>query len=1009
MKSYLTKFIPHIVGILLFIIVASLYGKPVFDGYGVNQADVVNHKGMANDIVAFREVHDNKEPLWTDGMFGGMPATQISVAEQGNFNAIYTKILSLGLPHPADVLFLYFIGFFILALCFRVNPWIAVVGALVFGFSSYYIIIIEAGHNSKSFAIAYMAPVIGAFYLAYRRNLVWGVLLSMFFMMMQIGANHLQITYYLGFLLVALGVHELIHAWCKKEMKRFGMATIGVLFAYALAGLSTSANLFTTSEYAKETIRGKNNLTITPDLKSNSHLATDGLDKDYITQWSYGKSESLTLMIPYAKGGETTLIGNGEFAEKLRDSDLTRTEKEFVSNSLQYWGDQPFTSGPVYVGALTFLLAVLGLFFIQSSIKWPLFIITLLTLFLSWGKNMMWLTNLFLDYLPMYSKFRAVTIILVILELCIPILAILFLHQLFENKSTIVAQKKKFFIVSGSALAIVLFLAASPSITGLFSTSEMDKMSDPQLFIGQEVRQQIKRIPAEQLAQYGVQNPNNPQEVEQFTLAVIDQQVTAYENNIPALKSFRGSIFSGDTMRSFGFMLFGLLLILLYLLSNSINKYIMLSGVGALMVFDLVSFDLKYLGQEGKDGVGGTVQYKHWIPMEEKLYPHTPKESDLQILESEMARNPELSDRVNQVAQQAERYAREKEFTRTGKTNYVQRERFRVYREMTRFRVADYTDPMFSSSRAAYFHRSLGGYHGAKLQRYQNLIEFDFIPYDQQIVNMLNTKYIVQQTGQGPAVRENPKALGNAWLTKKLIQVETEDEEILHLGKKYTISAENNWKLRVNDDLISSGVVYGREEVIAYQGADSVLVQWPDGLAPSEKAFLVQDVNGNVNWIPEVVASLDTLNSFTKLVSLEVIHNFVPAQMTIINNEYKDFVSNSDYTAEGTINLVDHRLDYLKYEFNSQTEQLAVFSEIYYPAGWRAKIDGKEVEHLRVNYILRGLKVPAGNHIIEFELNDDTYQKGITVARISSWLVLLILIGGVVFQLYRTKKSSEVA
>lgn len=1002
----LRKSFPFLAAIAIFFALSGWYFRPALNGYAVAQPDIVNFRGMSNDILAFRDANEGVEPLWTNSMFSGMPATQISVQEQGNFVEPFKKILSLGLPQPVDILFLYFIGFFILALCLRINPWIGVVGAIAFGFSTYYIIIIEAGHNSKAYAIAFMAPVVGTFLMAYRGQLKWGLLLSAFFMMMQIGTNHVQITYYLGFLLIGLGLLQFILAIKNKTYTQFGIATLGLLIAYGLAAMTSAANLLPTNEYAKETIRGKNNLTISPDLNPATANQTSGLDKDYITQWSYGKSESLTLINPYAKGGHTVLIGNGEFKEKLQESDFTRGEKEFISNSLQYWGDQPFTSGPVYVGGLVMALAILGLFFIASPVKWVLLAVSLLALFLSWGKNLMWLTDLFLEHVPMYSKFRAVTIILAILELCIPILMILFLHQLWAHREQMMAQRKKFLYVSGGIVAIMALLIANPGMTGLHAEAELEKMNDPYTAISAEVAQQVARIPAEQLVQYGVQNPSDKAEIAQFIDAVTQQQVEAFENNQPALTSFRAGIFSQHGIRALSFIVFGLGLIALFLFMPNLSPYVVVGSIGLLVTIDLVGINLLYLHAEGKERSGEMV-YDKWVKKEEKQYPLYPKETDQQILEGEMATNPELAQQVAQAAQRADKFAKEQEFSRLARMNYVERERFRVYNEMTHFRVADFTDAMFSSSRASYFHKSVGGYHGAKLQRYQNLIEFDFIPYDRQILNMLNTRYLVQNTNQGPMVRANPEALGHAWFTRNVVIANDENDEILKLGKEYAIrTASTNWKLLINEEVHTEKTVYGREKVVLVNGTDTLQVQWPDGMPLSAEAVLVKDINSRVNWIMSSALELDTANSFEPLLNLNVAYNFIPSSVSVVPNDHKDYVGSASFTGQGSIELQDFSLNYLKYATDSPSEQLAVFSEIYYPSGWTAKIDGKEVEHIRVNYILRGLKIPAGKHTVEFVVNNSTYTQGLTLARISSWLILLLLVAGAGYDVYTRKKAA---
>jgi hypothetical protein len=1003
----LRKSFPFLAAIVIFFALSGWYFRPALNGYAVNQPDIVNFRGMSNDIYAFREANEGIEPLWTNSMFSGMPATQISVLDQGNFVAPFRSLLSLGLPQPIDILFLYFIGFFILALCLRINPWIGIVGALAFGFSTYYIIIIEAGHNSKAYAIAFMAPVVGTFLMAYRGQLKWGILLSAFFMMMQIGQNHVQITYYLGFLLIGLGLLQFVLALKSKEFKQFGLATLGLLVAYGLAAMTSAANLLPTNAYAKETIRGKNNLTISPDLNPATANQTSGLDKDYITQWSYGKSESLTLINPYAKGGHTVLIGNGEFKEKLQESDFTRSEKEFISNSLQYWGDQPFTSGPVYVGGLVMALAILGLFFIASPVKWVLFAVALLSLFLSWGKNLMWLTDLFLEHVPMYSKFRAVTIILAVVELCIPILMILFLQQLWSHREQMMAQRKKFLYVSGGIVAIMALLIANPGMTGLHSQAELEKMNDPYTAISAEVAQQVSRIPAEQLVQYGVQNPSDKVEVARFIDAVTQQQVEAFENNQPALTSFRAGIFSQHGIRALSFILFGLGLIALFLFMPNLSPYVVVGGIGLLVTIDLVGINLLYLNTEGKERSGEMV-YDKWVKNEEKQFPLYPKETDQQILEAEMAANPELAQQVNQAAQRADKYAKEQDFSRIARMNYVERERFRVYNEHTHFRVADFTDAMFSSSRASYWHKSVGGYHGAKLQRYQNLIEFDYIPYDRQILNMLNTKYLVQNTSQGPMLRTNPEALGHAWFTRNVIVAADENEEMLKLGKEYTIKAvSDSWKLVVNEEATQAQNVYGREKVALVKGTDTLQVQWPDGIPVSAEAVLVKDVNNRINWIMSSALEADTADSFEPLLNLKVAYNFTPSSVSVVPNEYQNYVGSTSFTGQGTIELKSSSLNYLKYESDSPAEQLAVFSEIYYPAGWTAKIDGKEVEHIRVNYILRGLKIPEGKHTIEFVSNRTTYENGYKFAKISSWIILILLLAGLSHEVWVIRKKGN--
>jgi hypothetical protein len=1002
-KLNLKKSYPYLIAIAILMALSMWFFHPALNGYAIVQNDIIQSKGMANDIIAFRD-STSIEPLWTNGMFSGMPSNQISIREQGNFNREVRTILTLGLPEHIAQLFLLMVGFLFLGLCMRINIFVATVGAIAFGFSSFYIISIEAGHVNKVWAIAFIAPVVGAFILAYRGYLKWGLILSTFFMMMLLWSNHVQIAYYGIMVLVAVGIYYLVQAIKTKAYKNFAFATAGLFIAYSLAALSTAANLLPTREYAAETTRGANLITITPTVEP-VEKGTDGLDREYILGWSLGKSETATLFNPYAKGGHSVMIGRGELAERLQDSEnFNSQEKQFIANSVQYYGDQPFTSGPVYIGGLVLLLALIGLFFIESGIKWAFFGVALLSLFLAWGKNLQWLSDFFIDYVPMYSKFRAVTMILIVLEFAIPVLMMLILHHLWNNRERILAEKKKFLIVSGSGLALTLILAFTPDLIGMTSSAERDKLANGAEAMYAEIAREVYSMPAEQLVQYGVENPNDPKELSMFIQQITNMQVESFENNFPSLISFRKSVFTAFGLRTFLFVLFGLGLIALYLFVPSINRYVMIGGLGALIAIDLIGINLIYMPNKGEESSGDELVYEKWTKWEEQKYPHTPKPTDMKILEEEMNANPKLEAHVKKAEQKASQYASEQEYTMRGKRNYIENEKFRAYRAMTRHRVADYDDNVFNSSRTSYFHEAIGGYHGAKLKRYQNLIDFGYLPYDRAVLNMLNVKYLVR----GGQVEKNAGALGNAWLTKSVYLAKNEDDEILNLGKRYAIENHSaDWNLLVNDQKFTTTEVFARERIFFVQGKDSIRIQWPDGLALGDTAYYVQDVNGRKNWIPKIAMDSDDLNSFSKLMTLVVNHNFSASSVTILPQDAKDQVNAKGYSGEGSILLVNHQLNHLTYEFESASDQLAVFSEIFYKPGWTAFVDGKEIEHLRVNYILRGLPVPAGKHKIEFIVNDTTYKKGLAIGRIASWVVYLLLIGGLVSEFARRKRSVE--
>ncbi|MCD4696568.1 MAG: hypothetical protein K8S16_10050, partial [Bacteroidales bacterium] len=458
MKNFpLNKVLPYIVAVLLFVVLSLAYFSPLLEGKMLKQDDIIRHKGMAKEVADFREA-TGQEALWTNSMFGGMPAYQISVRYKNNLVRYIDSIFRLGLPRPADMVFLYLIGFFILLVVLGVNPWLSIAGAIAYGFSSYFFIILEAGHNSKAHAIGYMAPVLAGIILAYRGKYLAGGLLTMLFLALQVRAGHPQMTYYLMMQVLILGVLELVSAIRSKQYLHFSKATGVLLIAALIAVLTHFTNLWATYEYGKYTIRGKSELT------TEKENRTSGLDKDYATQWSYGIAETGTLLIPNFHGGASQgkLGKNSNSYEALVKNQIPRNQAdEFIKAMPTYWGTQPFTSGPVYIGAIVIFLFVFGLFVIKGNMKWWLLLATILSVVLSWGKNFPILTDLFLDYFPGYNKFRAVSMTLVIAELAIPILAFLAINEIFktgsDKKTLLKPLKLALYIVGGFSLIFALF------------------------------------------------------------------------------------------------------------------------------------------------------------------------------------------------------------------------------------------------------------------------------------------------------------------------------------------------------------------------------------------------------------------------------------------------------------------------------------------------------------------------------------------------------------------------
>jgi hypothetical protein len=823
MKNFsFQKFAPYIVGFVIFLLVTIIYFNPLLSGKKIHQADIVSYKGASKEIADYRDKND-KEALWTNSMFGGMPAYQISMRYPNNFLSPIDKILQFGLPRPAGIVFLYFLGFFILLLVLRVNPWLSIVGALAFGFSSYFFIILEAGHNTKAHAIAYMAPILVGIILAYRGKYLWGALFTALFLGLQIKANHPQITYYLLIIVLIYGLFELINAIKEKTYQHFLKATGVLLIAVIFAILPNITSLWTTYEYSKETIRGKT------ELSTDSDNRTSGLDKDYATHWSYGKAESFSLMIPNIKGGGSGYLKDNKKALK----NLNRDVKQWVANQNHYWGNQPGTSGPVYVGAIIVFLFVLGGFIIKGRFKWVLLVATLLSLLLSWGKNFMPLTDFFLEYFPLYNKFRAVSMILVIAEFCIPILAILALNEIIKNPE-VLKKKVNLFFANINATYVAFGLTGGLSI--LFYLSPTTFFS----FFSYMEQAQFSQLKA---------GPNASQ----------------YSMVIDGLESARISIFKADTLRSIAFILLAALMIYLYQLKK-IKSNLLIIGLGVLIVFDLIPICYRYLN------------------------------NDNYVRKSKMDRPFNLSKADKAILQD----------------------------KSLDYRVYNFSTNTFNESATSYFHKTIGGYHGAKFRRYQELIDnhiskeievligvltksptlesinktFENLP----VLNMLNAKYFILNPSNIPL--KNDFALGNVWFVKEIKIVGNADEEIA------------------------------------------------------------------------------------------VLKGFNPRQTAVIDTRFSELLkTNISVDSTAIISLDKYEPNHLTYSSSSKTDQLAVFSEIYYAKGWNAYIDGKKVSHLRANYVLRALPIPLGEHIIEFKFEPQSYFIGRKISLVSSLLMLVLLLG----------------
>ena len=663
---------PHLIIILLFVLVSFAYFSPLLEGKRIDGHDVKTWIGMSKEISDYRE-SSGEEALWTNSLFSGMPAYQISVKYTSNLVRYIDKIISLGFPRPANLLFLYLLGFYLLLISLNIDYRIAALGAFAYAFSSYFFIIIQAGHMTKAHAIAYLPMVVAAVLYTYRGKMLLGGVLTALAVALQIFSNHYQITYYLLLVLIIIGFSQLYKDFKSNNLASFFKRS-GVLILAALLAAGTSfTRLKTTLDYGKETTRGKSELTNNLDNK------TQGLDKDYATQWSYGVAESMTLLIPNFYGGSSVnsvlSIEDSEtldFLRKFKNKKLANSLAQFKSSS--YWGEQPIVSGPTYLGAIVIFLFVLGIFFVNNRLRTWILLATIMSLMLAWGKNFMPLTEFFLDYFPAYNKFRAVSMILIIAEFTVPLLAFVALDKFLNSDSNKreAFLKNAFYITGG----VTLLFALAPSIL-LDFLSEKD----------------ISPIAS------GVNTPNG---------------------FLDSLALDRSSLLVADAWRSFAFILIAFLTLLMFVKQKLKKQYVIIL-LGVFIVSDMWNVNKRYLNDES------------FVRKNKMKVPYKPTQADNFILKD---KDPN-------------------------------------------FRVFNQSVSTFNDASTSYFHKSIGGYHGAKLKRYQELIEFHISKGNMNVLNMLNTKYFISQDGR---VQQNPSALGNAWFISNPIIVKNADEEIASLS-----------------------------------------------------------------------------------------------------------------------------------------------------------------------------------------------------------------------------------
>ncbi len=768
------------------------------EGNVLQQHDI--QQGIANgqEGKAFHEA-TGETTRWTNSLFGGMPNFQIAPSyPAGKAIGWIWNVYTLGLPSPANLLFAMMAGFFIMCLCFRFKWYNALFASIAWGFSSYFIIIIGAGHIWKFVTLAYIPPTIGGIALCYRGKYLPGAALAALFGALQLQSNHPQMSYYFLFVIFAMVVAWLCSAIREHRIRQWGMATACVIAAGILAVGANSASLYNSYEYSKETVRGR-----ATDLTPPPGAETGGMSRSAITAWSYGIDETMSLLIPNVKGGATIKPVAGESCllsladtGKADELSLAPEELQFLSQFPQYFGNQPMTNGPVYVGAFVLLLAILALFTVNTPMKWALFAVSILAILLSWGHNFEAFTDFFIDNFPGYNKFRAVASILVIVEFTIPLLAIMAVRKMLETENYLQRFGMVFYTVFGLG-AIVCFLGwVAPSMFGEpYSASEIQQLQQAGAF-------------------------SNPQ----------------YYNILNAIRETRLSLVSTDSLRSLAFILLGALVIFLYLRGAVKNRAVFVCMLTAVMLIDLFPVGKRYVN-------------------------------------SENFTRPALEDVT---------------FNKTAADEAI-------LKDTSNYRVYDVQG--LYSARSSYFHKTIGGYHAAKLTRYNDLLDRQISKGNMGVINMLNTKYFLS----GEQYERNPGALGNAWFVDTISYVADADSEM---------------------------------------------------------------------------AALDSLDTATAAVA---------------DAKFREILGNAIPKAQGdTIYETSYAPNALTYSVNSAKGGIAVFSEIYFPWGWTATVDGKETQIGRVNYTLRALRVPAGRHEIRFSFDPKSVRvtNNISIASVSVIYIL---------------------
>ncbi len=820
-KKLLHQSTPYFIVVLLFLVISLTYFSPVLEGKKLQSSDGTQFKGMSKEIVDYRQA-TGKEALWSNNMFSGMPAYLTSTIYSGELLSTIQKSIT-AISQPVMILTLGFLFFFILCTLLGIEVWAAFAASLAYGFMTFTFAVMVSGHLTKAHALVYVSLIVAGILVAFKRNKIGGSLIAALGLSLMLSANHLQMTYYAAILVLILGITYFIYAIKEKTLPDFGKTAGFLLIAVIIAIGTNFSRLDTTYEYGKYSMRSQSELSLNNENKSS------GLDKDYILDYSYDLGEAMTAFIPRFKGGGMSepLSTSSETYKFIAESQGAGPAKKMVEGGMpMYWGSQPISGAPFYMGAVMCFLFVLGLFLVKGKDKWWLAAVFVFALLLSLGKNFSILTNLMLDYFPGYNKFRDVKNIIVIQQFAMALLGVLAIKEVYQRKISTEEFMKGLKYSFGIAGGLALIFAVIPGLAGSFSGS-----TD---------------------AQY--------------------MQMGWPKQLIDALISDRQSALRIDAFRTFIFVALAAAGLWAYWNKKIKGQYAIVLWV-VLIIGDMWPINKRYLNND------------HFTSSREVAVPFQKMPVDKEILQ-----DPDLY-----------------------------------------YRVLNLQNP-FADARTSYFHKSIGGYHGAKMKRYNELFSYAIQPEMQNlingfkkpesidsvlsklpVINMLNTKYFIYDLNKGPL--PNTHALGNAWLVKELKLVNKADEEVT------------------------------------------------------------------------------------------AIKNFDPKSTAIISNSFgKDLEGFHGGSGDGVIKLTSYAPNDLKYEATVNSgPQLAIFSEIYYPKGWKSFIDGKETVHVQADYVLRAMVIPSGKHQIEFKFEPQSYFIGNKVSMASS-ILLLLAIGGYLVYSYKLKK-----